>query len=49
MGKHERKDPQTGDGNDQNQPEPKDSGRPGRHRKIVIDSNSVIDWKPVIG
>lgn len=31
MGKHEKKDPQPGDG----QPEhpPPDSGRPGKHRK----------------
>ena len=49
MGKHERKDTQTGDGSDQDQPEPKDSGRPGKHRKVVIDLNDAVKWKPVIG
>lgn len=33
MGKHEKKDPQPGDGHGPNQPPPPDSGRPGKHRR----------------
>ncbi len=37
VGRHEKKDPQTGEWPDRNQPEPKGSGRPGKHRKVVTD------------
>lgn len=33
MGKHEKKDPPTGDKHEPNHPPPPDSGRPGKHRK----------------
>jgi len=41
MGKHEKKDPQKGDGRDHGQSEPKDSGRPGKHRKMSLDDSGA--------
>jgi hypothetical protein len=34
MGKHEKKDPQTGEEHEPDQPVAPDSDRPGKHRKI---------------